>query len=1316
MSKISEFNEHFQKTLTLRNELVPIGKTLENIISSDLLENDEKRSSDYKRAKEIIDDFHKDFIEKSLKSVNIDWCELEELLSKKNPLDFSEKKAFLKKVEKVQENLRKEIVNVFKNFSFGSFLKKKASKTNQKDEYVDLGFKDLFLSGLFKFLLPKSIKSEEDKKIISSFNNFTSYFTGFHENRKNIYTSDPIPTAVAYRIVNENFPKFLSNKKIFSILKKEAPQILDGTYSKLKEHGITDVNLEKTFELSNYNNCLNQSGIDTYNNVVGQINYAINLECQQNKSLFTLLKKNRSIKMTVLFKQILSDKDKSFCLDEYANDEEAINDVVHLYKKMVAEGQPQRIIAKLLQKIESYDTDKIYVKGKYLNLLSKSLFGGENWSLFREYVKKDRENDNHLKKNRKTSSEELDKALSKDDFSISYLSKISSVDLSEKISLFIKNQEKQLVEINLSDWPKSLKSNEDKNKIKTPLDLLLNFYRIAQMFSSNEVDKDMSFYAVFDEAVSSMDSVVHLYNKVRNYATRKPYSQEKIKLNFDEATLATGWTETKEKDYLTVIFLKDDKYYLGILNKNNKPNLLESTSSCSSNASNDCYMKMRYFLFDIKKQLSRCVFTKEVKEHFKNSTENYPLFNEDTFISQLNITKDIYDLACAGDEKKKKGEVKKYQKKYETVNKEEYRKSLSKWISFGLNFLSSYKTTSKFDLSELKKADEYDDVKQFYDDVNNLTYKIEFVNLKASYVDSLVNNGQLYLFEIRNKDFAMQSRGKPNLHTLYFKSIFDELNIRKGIVKLNGNAEIFYRKKSLSSETTTVHSAGSFIVNKVYINPKTGKSEQLPDVVYNNIYNYVNGKTKELSPDAKEYYSIVTVKQATHDIVKDKRYTVDKFFFHCPITINYRYSAKPSLFDDKVLSFLRKNENINIIGIDRGERNLIYATVINQKGEILASRSFNTIKHQSSSKTFEVDYHDKLQVREKNRIEERRSWNSISKIADLKEGYLSSVIHEIALMMIKYNAIVVMENLNQGFKRVREGIAERSVYQRFEKMLIDKLNYFVIKTENWTNPGGVLNGYQLTNKVSTIKDIGNQCGFLFYVPAAYTSKIDPSTGFVNLFNLGKYKNPSDQKNLICKFKKICFIKEDNLFEFSIDYKKLCPDREVSITKWDVFSYGKRVLRVKGNSGYSGYMEEVHDYDPTEELKSLFSSNGIDYINNKNLLETLSSSDLSGEFWNKLFQIFKAVLQMRNSQTNSSVDRLLSPVKGKNGRFFDTDKVEGTEFEKLKDADANGAYNIALKGLLILKKNDSVKTDKDLKNVKSIPLKDWLNFVQVTMRG
>lgn len=86
------------------------------------------------------------------------------------------------------------------------------------------------------------------------------------------------------------------------------------------------------------------------------------------------------------------------------------------------------------------------------------------------------------------------------------------------------------------------------------MDFLLNFYRFAKSFSSNTIDKDMSFYADFDESLSSLENVIGLYNKVRNYVTKKPYSLEKIKLNFEIPNLAEGWSKTKELANLTVIF------------------------------------------------------------------------------------------------------------------------------------------------------------------------------------------------------------------------------------------------------------------------------------------------------------------------------------------------------------------------------------------------------------------------------------------------------------------------------------------------------------------------------------------------------------------------------------------------------------------------------------------------------------------------------------------------------------------------------------------------------------------------------------------
>lgn len=1301
MSKLSTFNEHFQKTITLRNELVPVGKTLENIISSNVLINDEKRSEDYKKAKEIIDSYHQEFIEKSLSKVDIEWDDLAYCLTKKEPENFDKKKKYQEEINKLQNEKRKKIVEIFKKFSFGVLC-------DNNGQEVKIKFDDLFKSTLFKYVLPNFLKNDEDKTVVRDFSEFTSYFTGFHENRKNLYKSAPMPTAVAYRIVNDNFPKFISNQKIFCAWKDNVPHFVEIAKTKLSEVGISDLDIESKFELSNFNSCLNQTGIDYYNDLRGQLNNVISHICQPDKNLGDLLRKKRCLKMVPLYKQILSDKDSSFSIDEFDNDESAIQDVISFYKKMVGERCPQRKLSELLRELSSHDREKIFIQGKNLNSISRILFGGKNWSLLREAIIEEKSKDKSFKKAIKSNStdEALEKILSKDEFSISFLSRICHENLSEKIDKFIKNQDEQLININSQTWPKTLKNSEEKKIIKEHLDFLLNFYRFAKSFSSNTIDKDMSFYADFDESLSSLENVIGLYNKVRNYVTKKPYSLEKIKLNFEIPNLAEGWSKTKELANLTVIFLKDNEYYLGIINKNSK---IDFSLIKEKTSSENCFRKMEYSLFGkIAQNINRCVFTKAVKNHFSKSPDNFILSDKKKFLKEIEITKEIYDLVKSDESDKK------YLKEYKKINEKEFRSALSKWINFCIEFLKSYKNTSQFDFSCIKKAESYDDINDFYDDIEKVTYKIEFVDISTSLIDALVDKGQLFLFKIRNKDFAKKASGTPNLHTLYFKSIFDTKNFENGIVKLNGEAEIFYRKKSLNVDDTTVHQKGSYIVNKVVVDPSSGKSEQIPDNVYNNIYAFVNGKLKTLSKEDEVYYAKATIKKATHEIVKDRRFTEDKFFFHCPITINYKSKEKPSKFNDKVLDFLRKNDDINIIGIDRGERNLIYATVINKNGEIIDCKSFNTIKHQSSSVNFDVDYHNKLQEREKNRKEEKRSWNSISKIADLKEGYLSAVIHEIALMMVKYNAIVVMENLNQGFKKIRGGIAERSVYQKFEKMLIDKLNYFVIKNENWTNPGGVLNGYQLTNKVSTIKDIGNQCGFLFYVPAAYTSKIDPSTGFVNLINFNKYKNSNDRRKLICSFDKICFVQNENLFKFSIDYEKLCPNSKMPVKKWDIFSYGNRIVR---EDLKHIPMKENPKYDPTEELKTLFSSKEIEYQKGQNLLEIISTKDMTEdkEFWNSLFNIFKAILQMRNSLTNSPVDRLLSPVKGKDGSFFDTDKVEGTKFEKLKDADANGAYNIALKGLLVLKKNDSVKTDKDMKNVKNVSLEDWLKFVQVTLR-
>ncbi|KXK09286.1 MAG: hypothetical protein UZ20_WS6002000592 [candidate division WS6 bacterium OLB21] len=71
----------------------------------------------------------------------------------------------------------------------------------------------------------------------------------------------------------------------------------------------------------------------------------------------------------------------------------------------------------------------------------------------------------------------------------------------------------------------------------------------------------LEFYA------NAYEEIVQPYNKVRNYLTRKPYSEEKWKLNFDNPTLADGWDKNKVASYSTVILRRNHEFFLGIMKK-----------------------------------------------------------------------------------------------------------------------------------------------------------------------------------------------------------------------------------------------------------------------------------------------------------------------------------------------------------------------------------------------------------------------------------------------------------------------------------------------------------------------------------------------------------------------------------------------------------------------------------------------------------------------------------------------------------------------------------------------------------------------------
>lgn len=1302
----------YSRSITLRNKLIPIGKTADNL--KQFLEKDQERADAYPEIKNLIDEIHRGFIEDTLTNFSFVWESLfGDFELYQNEKDKTKKATKKKKLEKFQSGARKKIVEAFK-----------------KHPDYDKLFKD----GLFKELLPALIKNSSDSEIsnkeeaLKVFDRFSTYFVGFHENRKNMYSEEEKSTAISYRIVNENFPKFYANVKLYNYLKDNFPQIISDTEESLKNH-LNGKKLDDIFNVESFNDVLAQSGIDFYNTVIGGIstetekvqglNEKINLVRQQLISQISFLKNQNDLdntekikelekkadelkkKMVVLFKQILSKTNsKSFKIESLTSSNEVLFELEKFNETKIV--PIIKSVQSFINSSKEFDYKKVFVSGKELTNFSSNIIGPWNFlSLALQYTK----NEKYTFWNPEENEDVISKKLSKVEFSFDELQEAYD-KYADSLSLkadkrkiikdeyfkfyryelikdengiiqkdndgYVETEEFDILKEILSAYSKIDFENihdlqqekEAATPIKTYLDEVQNLYHHLKLVDyRGEEQKDSNFYSKLDEIITQLSEIIPLYNKVRNFVTKKPGEMKKIKLNFDCPTLANGWDENKESSNDAIILRKDGKYYLGIFNPNNKPKF-----SKNENNSESCYEKMVYKLLPGPNKMLPKVF--------------FSTKGQETFLPP----KDLLLGYDAG--KHKKGD---------SFDKE-FMYKLIDWFKDAINRHEDWKKFN-FVFSPTKS---YEDMSGFYREVELQGYKVSFQKITDTEINSFVSDGKLFLFQIYNKDFASKASGKKNLHTLYWENLFSEENLKDVCLKLNGEAELFWRKPSLNKDKVTVHEKGSILVNRT-----TNDGKSISEDIYQEIYQFKNKMIDNLSENAKSLLDsgVVVCKEATHDITKDNRFTEDTYLFHCPITMNFKAPDKSNKeFNNQVLEVLSDNPDVKIIGLDRGERHLIYLSLINQKGEIELQKTLNLVDQVRNDKTVKVNYQEKLVHKEGDRDKARKNWQTIGNIKELKEGYLSNVVHEIAKMMVEHNAIVVMEDLNFGFKRGRFAV-ERQIYQKFENMLIEKLNYLVFKDKKVTEPGGVLNAYQLTNKSANVSDVYRQCGWLFYIPSAYTSKIDPKTGFANLFITKGLTNVEKKKEFFDKFDSIRYDLKEDSFVFGFDYGKICDNADFK-KKWEVYTKGERLV-------YNKTERKNISINPTEELKSIFDDFGINWNNEDNFIDsvhTIQAEKSNAKFFDTLLRMFNATLQMRNSIPNTEIDYLISPVKSEDGTFFDSrEELKKGENAKLPiDADANGAYHIALKGLYLLE-NDFNRNDKGV--IQNISNADWFKFVQ-----
>lgn len=1225
-----QFINRYPLSKTLRFSLIPVGETENNFNKNLLLKKDKQRAENYEKVKCYIDRFHKEYIESVLSKARIEKVNEYANLYWKSNKDDSDIKA----MESLENDMRKQIS---KQLTSTEIYKKR-----------------LFGKELICEDLPSFLTDKDERETVECFRSFTTYFKGFNTNRENMYSSDGKSTAIAYRCINDNLPRFLDNVKSFQ---KVFDNLSDETITKLNTdlYNIFGRNIEDIFSVDYFEFVLTQSGIEIYNSMIGGytcsdktkiqgLNECINLYNQQ------VAKNEKSKKLPLmkpLYKQILSEKDSvSFIPEKFNSDNEVLHAIDDYYTGHIGDFD---LLTELLQSLNTYNANGIFVKsGVAITDISNGAFN--SWNVLRSAW-----NEKYEALHPVTSKTKIDKYIEKQDkiykaiksFSLFELQSLGNENGNEITDWYIssinesnskiKEAYLQAQKLLNSDYEKSYNKRLYKNEkatelVKNLLDAIKEFQKLIKPLNGTgkEENKDELFYGKFTSYYDSIADIDRLYDKVRNYITQKPYSKDKIKLNFDNPQLLGGWDKNKESDYRTVLLHKDGLYYLAVMDKSHSKAFVDAPEITSDDK--DYYEKMEYKLLPgPNKMLPKVFFASKNIDTFQPSDRILDIRKRESF------------------------------KKGATFNKAEchefidyFKDSIKKhddWSQFGFKF---------------SPTESYNDISEFYREISDQGYSVRFNKISKNYIDGLVNNGYIYLFQIYNKDFSKYSKGTPNLHTLYFKMLFDERNLSNVVYKLNGEAEMFYREASIGDKEKITHYANQPIKNK---NPDNEKKES--------VFEY--------------------------DIVKDKRFTKRQFSLHLPITINFKAHGQEFLNYDVRKAVKYKDDNY-VIGIDRGERNLIYISVINSNGEIVEQMSLNEIISDNGHK---VDYQKLLDTKEKERDKARKNWTSVENIKELKEGYISQVVHKICELVIKYDAVIAMEDLNFGFKRGRFPV-EKQVYQKFENILISKLNLLIDKKAEPTEDGGLLRAYQLTNKFDGINK-AKQNGIIFYVPAWDTSKIDPATGFVNLLKPKCNTSVPEAKKLFETIDDIKYNANTDMFEFYIDYSKFPRCNSDFKKSWTVCTNSSRILTFRNK-------EKNNKWDNkqivlTDEFKSLFNEFGIDYKGNlKDSILSISNAD----FYRRLIKLLSLTLQMRNSITGSTLpedDYLISPVANKSGEFYDSRNYKGTNAALPCDADANGAYNIARKALWAINVLKDTPDDMLNKAKLSITNAEWLEYTQ-----
>ncbi|MBO7200593.1 MAG: hypothetical protein J6V54_04260 [Bacteroidales bacterium] len=1287
---------------------------------------DVKIANAYKVLKTVLDKIHEEFITKSLSSdiaKKIDFSEYY------NTCNNDKKKAR----ENLEKTLRDKVGETFsegkKYFSeeIGNVIKKKESKSKKKKEsygILDNEVFDYIKENVDKYA-SEDISKEKLNECLEIFKDFHTYFKGYNTNRSNYYEKKEQSTAVATRIVHENLPKFCNNAIRFEKRKDDYIAI----YNLLKEQGKETILknedgeeveaipiTEDIFQITHFNKCLTQKEIEDYNKIIGNYNLLINLYNQNRRNEKGFEKLDE---FETLYKQIGCGKRKSFIIslqkdkeseleykeknsDDILSVEKLLKTALSAGEKVFKESENNyavtlpKFIAFLKEKNESNNWSGIYWSGNAIDSLSTKYF--TNWHTIKDLLKGNKGCTKKCTSQDEDTVQLLEAVELSDLFSVlnsvgteyvfkNYLIENKSVnkDLSVSVNLInllcneIENKTKlfldkanKVIDLKCYKDKKVLNDEEDENvnQVDEWFKYATNSMAIVRYFS---VRKNKIKGSLPDTEMENMlNSLLHndkynwfrWYDLLHNYLSKKPQDDVKdnmLKLNFGKGDFLNGFVDshTKKKDgtqYGGYIFRKkhlisgEYEYYLGISN-NDKLFRCHLKNEVKEDDKSD-YERLEYYQIGAKNiyrngyKEKKKLIQKLVKELTYTKTEEER--DESERINKTNPKGEITPLELF-----KRLSESEYFK--EVLNNNQLLEVVNDTINLLVDNCKNYTRLNSLERIVSNEYVGFEGLKSLINDIEEITSKNKtflFFNVSSEEFDK--HNGEdLFLFKIANKDLSYSetySKGirrkrtteKENLHTLFFRALMHEDGFADCVDI--GSGEIFFRKKAFEYDK----------------------------------------KTLERGHHAEELKG-----KFSYPIISNKRFSEDKYIFHLSVTLNYKDGNQN---DDGINSVVndvfQKAEVLNFIGIDRGEKHLVYSCIIDSNGKIVD----NGCKHYDVING--TNYVEKLEVRADERDKARKNMQRVKNISNLKDGYISHVVHGLTNTIIKDkegninpHAYIVLEDLSRGMKDSRQKI-EKQVYQKLETALAKKLNFVVDKEAKNGEIGSVGKALQLTPPFGTYQDIEGkkQFGVMLYTRANYTSVTDPATGWRKTIYLKNGKIDGIKEQIMDKFTDFGFDGKDYYFT----YKENNVGKEwVMYSGKDGVSLPRFQNKKSAQTDYDIWIPEQVDivgmlnkifegFDKTKSFKDQIIKDGreINKLDGRN--ETA---------WQSLVYVINVIQQIRNSGKNEKDEKddnfLYSPVRNEKGEHFDTrNHINNGDLAQIVDADANGAYNIARKGLIM----------------------------------